>query len=341
MRERLLDLGRSQVGEARGTGRQLTERALKMHCAAYLAEVKARLLTAVIFELKSSKDLLAEGLSEEQQQRVKLDALVSRRTEELERMRNRLEAEERERTRLQSRLIQAERMHAIGALAGGVAHDLRNYLMVVSCCLDDLPPTASVLVPDAQEATAQALRLSAQLMDLGRPPKPRLRPTAINGVVARTASLLAPSLPEQVEVRLALDPHEPEAPLDPDEVQQALLNLCLNARDAVAARGGFITLATGTQRIAQPPPYAPESAAPGDHAWLRVSDNGPGIPPDHLGRVFEPFFTTKEPGKGTGLGLSQAYRCATAHHGWIEVQSTEAVGTSFQMFFPIQPSSPR
>ena len=72
-----------------------------------------------------------------------------------------------------------------------------------------------------------------------------------------------------------------------------------------------------------------------------MSDNGPGIPADHLGRVFEPFFTTKEPGKGTGLGLSQAYRGATAHHGWIEVQSTEAVGTSFQMFFPIQPSSPR
>ncbi|MCC6897368.1 MAG: hypothetical protein IT377_00260 [Polyangiaceae bacterium] len=340
MRDRLSDLGRSQVGEARGTGRQLTERALKMHCAAYLADVKARLLTAVIFELKSSKDSLAVGLSEEQSARVKLDALVSRRTEELERMQRRLEAEERERKRLQARLIQAERMHAIGALAGGVAHDLRNYLMVVSCCLDDLPPNASVLVPDAQEATAQALRLTSQLMNLGRRQKPRLSSSPVNAVVARTMSLLAPSLPDQIQVRLALDPREPKALLDPDEAQQAVLNLCLNARDAVAPRGGFITLATGTQRIVEPPPYAPESATPGEYAWLRVSDNGPGIAADVLPRIFEPFFTTKEPGHGTGLGLSQAYNCASAHDGWIEVQSTEGVGTSFQMFFPIQPASP-
>jgi signal transduction histidine kinase len=328
------------VGEARGTGRQLTERALKMHCAAYLADVKARLLTAVIFELKTSKDSLAIGLSKEQSARANLDALVSRRTEELERVRSRLEAEERERARLQSRLIQTERMHAIGALASSVAHDLRNYLMVVSCCLDELPATASVLIADAQEATAQALRLTAQLMDLGRRPMPKLRSAAVNAVVARTVALLAPSLPGQVEVRLALDPGEPRALLDPDEVQRALLNLCLNARDAVAERGGFITLATGTQRIAEPPPYAPESAAAGEYVWLRVSDNGAGIPADQLRQVFEPFFTTKEPGKGTGLGLSQVYGCARAHDGWVEVQSTEGVGSSFQIFLPSPPPPP-
>jgi signal transduction histidine kinase len=340
VRDGLLDLGRKQIGEARWTGQELTERALRMHCVAYLADVKARLLTEVIVDMKSSKDALADGLSEEQASRAKLDELVSRRSAELERAESRLRQEERTQALLQSQLIQAERMRAAGALAGGVAHDLKNYLFVIGCFLDQLdsPDADSVVEPaEARDALAGASRLTAQLLDLSRKPALNTRRGSLNEVVSRAAQLLQPSLPGKVRLRLALDVSDPKALLDEAEVLRATLNLCLNARDALAERAGFITLATGTRQVNEPPASATPGATAGRYAWLRVADSGPGIAANDLPRVFEPFFTTKEPGHGTGLGLSLVFTCMQAHGGWVEVESQEGVGTAFQLYFPAAP----
>lgn len=325
MAERALELGREQVGEARATGRSLSERALRMHCAAYLASVKARLLTAVILDMKATKSTLADGYS------AKADALS--RAEE------RLKIETEARERLQAQVIQSERMRAASALASGVAHDLKNYLYVIGAGLEKASESAASpdvkdALADARDATRAATELAARLLDLERPKTPERRVSDVNAVVGKCVQLLQPALPGNIELRSAPDPRRPQALLDPDQWLQALLNLGINARDALADRKGAITFATGVARIQQLPPTAPEGAAPGDYAWVRVTDNGTGMSAEVMARVFEPFFTTKAHGKGTGLGLTLVYGCAQAHGGWIEVSSRAGQGTTFQLFVP-------
>ncbi len=326
MAERALELGREQVGEARATGRTLSERALRMHCAAYLASVKARLLTGVILDLKASKGNLAHGYS------AKAEAL--QRTEE------RLRAETAERQRLQAQVIQAERMRAARALAGGVAHDLKNYLLVIGAGLDKAIEGATdgdtrAALSDAADAARAAGELAMRLLDLERPRPMQRRRAELNALAQGCAQLLRPAVPTHIDVRTALDPSNPQADIDVDQWQQALLNLGLNAKDALAERNGAISIATGVTHVRALPPAAPQDARPGPFAWVRVTDNGGGMSSETMARVFEPFFTTKDPGKGTGLGLTQVYGCAVAHGGFVDVTSKEGQGASFQMFVPL------
>ncbi|MCC7070778.1 MAG: response regulator [Deltaproteobacteria bacterium] len=329
MAERTLELGREQVGEARTTGRVLSERALRMHCAAYLASVKTRLLTGVILDLKATKGSLASGYS------AKADAL--------QRAEDRLHLEATERHRLQAQLIQAERMRAATALAGGVAHDLKNYLLVIGAGLDKATEVTTdgdtrAALADAAEATRAATALAMRLLDLERPRPVQRQRAELNEVVQSCVRLLRPTVPSNVDVRAALDPSNPQADLDVDQWRQALLNLGLNAKDALAERNGAISYATGQSQLRALPPSAPADARPGAFAWVRVTDNGAGMAPETVARAFEPFFTTKEHGKGTGLGLTQVYGCALAHGGFVEVSSKLGQGTSFQMFVPLSPS---
>ena len=326
MGERALELGREQVGEARATGRALSERALRMHCAAYLAAVKTRLLTGVILDLKATKGSLASGYS------AKADAL--------KRAEDRLHVEAAERQRLQAQLIQAERMRAARALAGGVAHDLKNYLLVIGAGLDQAIETTTDgatrgALADAAEAARSATALAMRLLDLERPRPAQRRRAELNQVVQTCAQLLRPAVPASVEVRTTLDPANPQADIDVDQWQQALLNIGLNAKDALAGRNGAIGFATGVAQLHALPPAAPAEARPGPFAWVRVTDNGAGMTPEVMGRVFEPFFTTKSRGQGTGLGLTQVYGCAIAHGGFVEVTSTMGQGTSLQMYVPL------
>lgn len=325
MAERALELGREQVGEARATGRSLSERALRMHCAAYLASVKARLLTAVILDMKATKSTLAHG--------------YSAKAEALSRAEERLKVETEARERLQAQIIQSERMRAASALASGVAHDLKNYLYVIGAGLEKASESAATpdlkeALADARDATRSATELAARLLDLERPKAPERRITDVNAVVGKCVQLLQPALAVNLELRSAPDPRRPMALLDADQWLQALLNLGINARDALGDRKGAVTYATGMARIQHLPPAAPEGAAPGEYAWVRVTDNGTGMSPEVMARVFEPFFTTKAHGKGTGLGLTLVYGCAQAHGGWIEVSSKEGQGTTFQLFVP-------
>lgn len=344
MSDRILDLGREQIGKAQSTGRELVERSLRMHCAAYLAAAKARLLGDVIVEMKDSRDAITADLGAEQKARRELSEQVQSGIKALAHTQHRLAAESAEKERLQAEFVQAQRMEAVGALAGGVAHDLRNYLQVINSGLGDAlaevrsPPVRQGL-EDAREAARLAAELAGNLLDLSRRRELIRRPTSINALAQRAGRMLEPGVHDGIELRYALAPGDPIAEVDGDQVVQALLNLGLNARDAIGQRQGAITFATGTGEVREIPPAAAGRARPGHFAWIQVSDTGSGIPSSALPKIFEPFFSTKEPGKGTGLGLSMVHACAASHGGWVEVSTEVGRGTALRMYFPLPGSA--
>jgi signal transduction histidine kinase len=265
---------------------------------------------------------------------VKRKELV-RRTTELTAANAVLSDEIRERERVESALLerdeqlrQSQKLEAIGTLAGGIAHDFNNLLTAMSgfsqLALMKTDPKSPV-VEDLQqilEAANRASHLTKQLLAFSR--KQVLRPAVLDvgNVICGIAPLFERLLGEQVKLRLAIEQGIPPVLADQGQLEQVLMNLAINARDAMPS-GGVLTIA------------AAATSVHGDAcAEVTVSDNGVGIPEHLRERIFEPFFTTKEPGKGTGLGLSTVYGIVTQSGGRIEVDSTEGIGTTFRLTLP-------
>ncbi len=236
-------------------------------------------------------------------------------------------------------LEHAQRMEAVGQLTGGLAHDFNNLLAVVIGNLDllhdqpELQASAKELVDLALKASLGGATLIRQLLAFSR--RQALSPKAfdLNALVTSTRELLSRTLGEHIEVVMRLAPDLWPAMADSAQVESALANLAINARDAMP-NGGRLTLETANKHL--DPPYAdtnPE-AQPGDYVMLAVSDTGTGIPPDVLGRVFEPFFTTKEQGKGSGLGLSMVYGFAKQSRGHVKIYSEVGHGTTVRLYLP-------
>ena len=253
------------------------------------------------------------------------------------------EAEEhRQRLRLEAELMQARKMETIGQFAGGMAHDFNNLLTVilgqVSFLLDEEPLTSRTSEALKQVYTAgdHAARLVRQWLHFSRKHPPLREAINLNTVVEETADLLRPLL--GVTISLTIEPAFPAPWIFADQgmIVQVLLNLAVNARDAMAG-GGRLAIRTGLRH------YAPEdaswnpSARPGDFACLSVRDTGHGIPPDVLPHIFEPFFTTKPEGHGTGLGLAMGMDIIKRHDGWIEVESQPGRGATFTLLLPLAP----
>ena len=241
-----------------------------------------------------------------------------------------------ERNRLEEQLRITERMEAVGRLAGGVAHDLNNLLTVISgsasFLLEDLPDDNRLREDAVQIKTAsdRATSLIAQLLDFGRRKPGTLSSLDLNSVIADFEPLLRKVLGEGTELVIDLDPTLDTVEADRVQLEQVIVNLIVNARDATSHQG-TVTIKTGGVVFTEHNPTL--GLGPGRYAWLSVRDNGVGMPPEIRERVFEPFFTTKE-GSGTGLGLASAYGIIAHNGGTITAESEPGEGTTFRVFVP-------
>ncbi len=265
-----------------------------------------------------------------------LEQKVAERTRELASANDRLTAEIAEREKAEARLVQAQKMEAIGQLTGGIAHDFNNLLTVVVGSLDLVLRKSGEeavlrLVRNALQASERGANLTSQLLAFSR--RQRLSPVAldINAVIGGMRDLLVRSIGPQVEIETKLQRDVWPALADPTQLEVMLLNLAINARDAMID-GGQIVI--GTKNMAALPEQVAAELDDGEYVCISVSDDGPGMPPDVLAHAFEPFFTTKAHGKGTGLGLAQLYGFARQSGGIAKIQSEVGHGTTVSIFLP-------
>lgn len=245
------------------------------------------------------------------------------------------------RTRLENELRQAQKMEAVGRLAAGVAHDFNNILTVIlgNAALvqlrhPDLDEKVNASLQQVEHAAKRATTLTRQLLTYSRKQVIHRRPLALNEVVEQTVAMLRRIIGEHITLEMQLAPDLPPIFADPGSVDQVIMNLALNARDAMAD-GGQLTLRTYEVEIDGTACARNPEAKIGRHICLAVQDTGSGMDEATLARIFEPFFTTKGPGEGTGMGLATAYGVLKQHGGWIEVQSAPQRGTTISAFFPV------
>ncbi len=254
-------------------------------------------------------------------------------------------AAEREKRQLQERLQRAQRLESVGALAGGVAHDFNNLLAIilnyVGFVRDELPPGSQGRsdVDEIGRAAERGARLTAQLLAFGQRKVGEMQIVDVREVIAAMHAMLDRPLGKHIELRV-----EPVADLwrvraDPTEIEQIILNLVVNARDALMARGGLIIGAV--QNVELPAGTAAElDVPPGRYVRLAVTDDGCGIDPETLEHVLEPYFTTKSPGQGSGLGLATVYGIARQAGGAVAIISTPGSGTTVEVYLPAAVAQP-
>lgn len=240
--------------------------------------------------------------------------------------------------KLEEKYRQAQRMEAIGQLAGGIAHDFNNVLTIITgyshmLLQSRLDEDARELLREIQEAGLRASALTTQLLAYSR--KQVLDPLSIdlNCIVIETERMLRRLIGADVNLELSLQPSLSFIKGDPSQMEQVLMNLALNARDAMP-RGGTITIATSNIFLDQEFARVHPRVVPGRYICLAVTDTGHGMTPAIQRQIFEPFFTTKGEGKGTGLGLATVHSIVTQARGYIEVVSEPDRGTSFRVYLP-------
>jgi PAS domain S-box-containing protein len=255
-----------------------------------------------------------------------------------------------DRKRLEDQVREAQKMEAIGQLAGGVAHDFNNLLTVILGNLElarELVRGSETeeLLTATETAARRAADLTGQLLGFARRRPMTFGPVDLNELVHETAGLLRRTIDPRVVIREQLRPMLWGTRADAGQVNQVLMNLCLNARDAIPA-GGSISLITGNVTLTPDDTASSVAARPGKYVRIRVADTGVGMPPEVKARIFEPFFTTKGLGQGTGLGLAVVFGIVHAHGGWIACESQPGDGTVFDVFLPMfeteaeQPAEP-
>ncbi|HEY4921653.1 MAG TPA: MASE4 domain-containing protein, partial [Xanthobacteraceae bacterium] len=244
-----------------------------------------------------------------------------------------------DRLKLERQLAQSQKMEAIGQLTGGVAHDFNNILTVITGTIELLAegvadrPALADIARLIDEAAMRGADLTRQLLAFARKQPLQPEKTDINALVAEAAKLLRPTLGEQVEIESALKDDAWPALIDRGQLVTAVINLAINARDAMPD-GGKLTLETGNVMLDEAYASLNPDVRPGPYVMIAVSDSGSGIPAALRDKVFEPFFTTKDVGKGTGLGLSMVYGFVKQSGGHIKIYSEEGHGTSIKLYLP-------
>jgi len=245
-----------------------------------------------------------------------------------------------EQKNLEEQFAQSQKMQAVGQLAGGVAHDFNNLLTAMIGFCDLLlsrhgpgDPSFADIMQIKQNAN-RAANLVRQLLAFSR--RQTLQPKIINitDALAEMSNLLRRLIGEKIDLKVSHGRDIGLVKVDPGQLDQVIINLVVNARDAMAGEGGTLTVQTSTEIIDEPTATGTEVIPPGDYIGIKVTDNGIGIPKDNLTRIFEPFFSTKQRGEGTGLGLSTVYGIVKQTGGFIAVNSEEGKGTTFTIYLP-------
>ncbi|MFC1707713.1 response regulator [Planctomycetota bacterium] len=315
--------------------RSATTRDLRM------AEVHGR---DEISGMASSFNVLMGALREH---RDNLDLLVKRKTEELSATNESLIVEIEERTRaeqehrrLEEQLQQSQKLEAIGTLAGGVAHDMNNILSAIMSLAwlveVELQPGDPKLenVKAIGDACERGRELTGNLVGFARKGKYRKENVSLNLLVGSVAELLRRTIVKKTVIKVELSDNVPLVEGDSAQLNQILMNVCLNACDVLEERGGVLTIAVQEAVLQDSDVTAQPKLQPGRYARLQVSDTGGGMDAEGLSRCFEPFYTTKPTGKGTGLGLAMVYGVVTNHGGLVTVDSTVGKGTTVTILLP-------
>lgn len=303
-------------------GSALRSRKKQFEMRDHLAEISARnaALARSEDELRQARDVLAQNHDQ-------LEAIVAERTEELR--------------RAQEHLHQSQKMEAVGQLTGGIAHDFNNMLTGIIGSMDIMRRRIASgrfeglerYMDAATTSANRAAGLTQRLLAFSRRQSLDSKPVDVNKLVGSLGDLLARTIGEQIALDMRLDPVIPAGITDPNQLESAILNLTINARDAMP-EGGTLSVSTGSVTIDPADAANMPDAEPGHYVVVTVGDNGVGMAPELLDKVFEPFFTTKPLGQGTGLGLSMVYGFAQQNGGHVTVDSTPGKGTAVCIYLP-------
>jgi len=272
-----------------------------------------------------------------------LERRVVERTVELEAANRQLASQIAEREKAETALYQAQRLEAVGQLTSGVAHDFNNLLTVILGNVEQLmkrtdDPAVVRRLSMMGEASRRGAILTAQMLAFSRRQKLEPRAVDLNQTVRNMGDLLKSTIGGSVHI---LEPELADdlwiAMIDPTQIELVILNLAINARDAMEVGG---TLKIATRNVVMPPPTTPEQPPAGEHVMISVSDNGSGMSDDVRTRAFEPFFTTKAVGKGSGLGLSQVYGLAKQSGGGVTIDTAPGEGTQINIYLPRADATP-
>ncbi len=296
--------------------------------------------------IATAKALLRMRAAEQALRRMNenLENAVAERTRELTDAYLRLEVETAERRKAEEVLWHTQKLDAVGQLTGGIAHDFNNLLAVIVASLEmihsalgnpqEIPRSKILrLVKTAEAATDRGARLTKQLLAFARRSTLRPEVVTLDEAIVACEPFLRRALGEAVTFHMAFEPGLWPCCIDPVQFEAALLNLVVNARDAMPD-GGDLKIATGNVTIDATKAQRSVGLTAGDHVCLRITDTGTGMDPDVARRAFEPFFTTKAVGKGTGLGLSQVYGFVKQSEGSIEIETEQGRGTRFVLYLP-------
>jgi signal transduction histidine kinase len=276
------------------------------------------------------------GLQESRAELVAAKAQIETYATELE---HRVEERTKQLVEQQQQLVQSQKMEAVGQMTGGIAHDFNNILTVITGTVEILAdavahdPKLAEIAAMIDAAARRGAELTQHLLAFARKQPLRPRATDINQLVVGTAKLLQPTLGEHIEIESMLEEDAWPALVDPGQLTSALVNLAVNARDAMP-NGGKLTIETGNVHLGESDAEALRDVSPGAYAMVAVSDTGTGIPAEIRDKVFDPFFTTKQVGKGTGLGLSMVYGFVKQSSGHIVISSEDGHGACVKIYLP-------
>jgi len=247
-----------------------------------------------------------------------------------------------EHKKLEEQVLQAQKMDSIGNLAGGIAHDFNNLLGGIlgyaSYVKKKMSPKDPLYhsVKNIERSAQQAAELTKQLLGFARRGKNQVKPINCNALIQDLIQFLGRTIDKRVTLEVELDAHLNLIEGDETQLEQSLINICLNARDAMPS-GGTLKIVTTNQTPPQIDHIKQRGRKEGDYIKITLSDTGTGMTPEVQSQIFEPFFTTKEPGRGTGLGLSMVYGIIQNHGGYIDLKSEPGQGTSFELYLPAIP----
>ncbi len=247
---------------------------------------------------------------------------------------------ERQIKELQKEIIQSRKMESIGTLSGGIAHDFNNILSIIigntELALEDVPEwnSAHANLEEIKSAGLRAKNIVSQLLAFSRKTEQNLKPTAIGPVIKDALRFLRSSIPSSIDIHTDISDADEFVLADPVQINQVMMNLCINASQAMEQSGGILTVKLESVSLDEISAGPSRDTAPGDYVKITVSDTGPGISPEIADRIFDPYYTTKDVGKGSGLGLTVVLGIVKNHNGSIFVEPTSGKGAVFSILLP-------